>query len=254
MTRTLPNVAIKTLTDEHVQNFVGCPLKFYYETILRKSGKLQWRQMLQFVVHHVVKQYFQMDITRRTPTTVLQLLTRQLTRIKVDMFDSQEQYYMVMAQVTDHLMHFLSENRHVCHPIFLREKLSLFSQEMGVNLSLTIDVGEWNSELTIKKFIVAEEHDVIESFKHMATVFAKEAFHYVPKRIEFYSLLSGETFVYHLEEGDYEKSLHYLQLLKAAMQEQTSYSHGRSTSECAQCPLYAECNKQEEAPATLLLH
>jgi hypothetical protein len=243
-------ISIKTLTDYHLEKFMNCSYKFYYQDVLKGiKQQYDWFQITQYVVNEVVKQFFETHPKARSPFTLFQLIDWKWRKVGVNLFESKRQYYEVTAKITDHLLKVLMDNKSLENPLFLYEKFHVFNKEIGINLSMVLDVGEWTNESYIlRKFLVSDKMEVIEAFKHMAIVVSRTAFQKLPEKIEFYSVLFGNVYEYFPTAKDYKDSLNYLLLVKEAMKEPSNYVKSSSYRGCAGCPLYVDCQnigKQE---------
>ena len=61
------------------------------------------------------------------------------------------EYYIVLAKLTDHLLQFVERDDSQTPPLFLYEKFQTYMEELGVHMSLTLEVGEWSTESFVIK-------------------------------------------------------------------------------------------------------
>jgi hypothetical protein len=243
-------ISIKTLTDDHLEKFMNCSFKFYYQDILKAvKQQYDWFQITQYVVNQIVKQFFEIHPKTRSLFTLFHLIDWKWRRVGVNVFESKRHYYEVTAKMTDHLLKMLMDHKNLQHPLFLYEKFRVFNEEIGIHLSMVFDVGEWtNQSYVLRKFLVSDKMEVVEAFKHMAIVVSRTAFQKLPEKMEFYSVLSGKVYEYFPTENDYKDSLNYLLLVKEVMKEPSNYIKNSPDRRCASCPLYVDCQnvgKQE---------
>lgn len=147
--------------------------------------------------------------------------------------------YEVTAKMTDHLLKMLMDNKDLQHPLFLYEKFHVFNEQIGIHLSMVLDVGEWtNQSYILRKFFVSDQMEAVEALKHMSIVVSRTAFQKLPEKIEFYCVLSGKVYEYFPTENDYKDSVNYLLLVKEAMKEPSNYVKSSADRRCASCPLF----------------
>ncbi len=199
-------VHIKTLSNDHIEQFIRCPYKFYQQQLLLKKTSIDWKQLVQVTVHQIIKTYYSKPVEYRSTLYVLQLIEKYW-RLKPNMFSSPIHYYDALAKVSDYLLRFLGEKAQVELPLFVFEKYSVYVEEIQSNLSLTIDFAAWTEKsYTVTKIILDDHEEVKNAMKDFIIVFSKQAFKKVPEQIRFYSLLTGETTTYHIALDDYKKS------------------------------------------------
>lgn len=218
-----------------------CPHRFYNKHILgRRSNAVNWRQMVQYAVSYVINDYYTLPAKSRSSLKVLESIQRRWTN-KVDMFQSSCHFHVIRAVITDHLLQWLKSENDATPPLFLFENVSAWIEELQFELSMIFQVVEWSeNSFVIKKFLVDDDSDVIMTFKHMATVVSHKAFLTMPDRIEIYTLISGQKYVFCPDSDDLSKSLDYLRLTKRLYQESNDYKKSSDT-ECGTCPFKVNC-------------
>ncbi|MFP7734324.1 hypothetical protein ACLHDF_13135 [Priestia aryabhattai] len=246
-------VHIKTLSNDHIEQFIRCPYKFYQQQLLLKKTSIDWKQHVQVTVHQIIKRYCSKPIQYRSKFYVLQLIEKYW-RLKPNMFSSPVHYYDVLAKVSDYLLRFLGEKAHVELPLFVFEKYSVYVEEIQSNLSLTIDFAAWTeNSYTVTKFILDDHEEVKRTMKDFIVVFSRQAFKKVPEQIHFYSLLTGKTTTYHIALDDYKKAILQLHIVKSVLMEPIHFQKNNASSECENCPLKQECAEEGDVPPTLLV-
>ncbi|KAA9013233.1 hypothetical protein [Niallia endozanthoxylica] len=236
-------ISIKTLTDNHLESFISCHNKFYHQYILRKnSGEVQWRQMVQFSVHKIILNYYRLPLKEQNEPNLLKLIEQYREYIHPKLFENKVHYYRTLAKITEHLILFLTTNRHVGPPLFLYEKLQVAVKELNTNLSLTIDMGAWvNHSFVIKKFLLDADERTVSLYKYLLVVFSKNAFGVLPDQIELLSLADGSRHIITPTEQDAVNGLKYLEWLKNHIQK-PEYYQKQNCHHCSECIFNKECD------------
>ncbi|TXC85662.1 hypothetical protein FS935_20065 [Metabacillus litoralis] len=155
------------------------------------------------------------------------------------MFHSKEDYYLVLAKTTDHLLKFISPYQ---SPFALYEKLNTNKQELEAQLSLTFEeVDSSPNDFKIKKFLLEVNQELIELYSSLIAVFSYEAFGILPKKIEIITLLEGRRFTHIPKEEDIPKGVMYIDYLKSALIQPKDYQKVGSLKECLNCPFTDQC-------------
>lgn len=246
-------VSVKTLTDYHLEAFLRCPYKFYYRHILTaKSSDVLWRQIVQGTINKIVQSYYQLPKSSQTETNVLKLINRYWNKLNIENFESKFQYYLVLAKVTDHLLKFLTSERNIHPQLFLYEKQKTFINELETDLSLTIDIAEWqDGSFTIKKYLLETDYEMAKLYNHLITVFSKHAFGKLPNKIEVICLMNGETYSHCPAANDIDEGLMYLSYMKELLQKPDSYIKTESVSECMTCEFNRKCIHNENVTVSV---
>ncbi|MBE4906444.1 hypothetical protein IMZ08_00040 [Bacillus luteolus] len=250
-------ISIQTMTDYHLESFIKCPYRFYYQHVLSvNTRKIKWRQAVQFIINQVVHKFYQLTVEEQHKLSALRLIESQWSMINSSIFDSKYHYYQVLAQTTDHLLQLLTAKDTQVPPIFLYEKLSTYIEELETQLSLTLDVTEWSEKsFTIKKFLLEADEEMIHLYNHLIVVFSYKAFGKLPEKIEVVTLLKGETFTYSPTVNDLVQGIMYLKYMKKVLLDPTDYERKSSIKECNSCPFVQECEKSTgDSPELDLLH
>ncbi|TYR82798.1 hypothetical protein FZC66_00175 [Priestia megaterium] len=237
-------VQIKTISNEHVEEFIRCPYKFYQrQLLLRKKQFVDWRVAVQLTAHQIINTYYNAPKYKRSSFYILQLIEHYWRSLKPTMFHSQIHYYDVLAKVSDYLLQFLSQQSEVELPLFVCEKYGVYVPELESNISLTIDFAQWtDSSYGVTKFIIDDQLDTQKMIKYFMVAFTKNAFQKLPEYIEFYSLLTGKRQHYKIEESDYEEAIKQLHMMKSVLEEPKFFQKTNSLNECKHCPLQSECS------------
>ncbi|WP_285766716.1 hypothetical protein [Peribacillus sp. SI8-4] len=236
-------VSIATLTDYHLQDFIRCPYQFYFHHIEGKSAAHQnWRKMIQFVINQVVSRYYKLPPESQTNEKVKELIDEYWRVIDVRQFESKIQYYMTLANITEHLSQFLTAGKNEYPPLFLYEKLNMNIDELGTDLSLTLEVAEWSSNsFIIKKYLVDTTEDMNVLFIHLISVFCQMAFGQLPDRIEIISLMDGNLKTHIPTEKDVSNGLKYLNIIKNLLKEPKNYIKTDCATVCNSCSYQKRC-------------
>ncbi|QOR68051.1 hypothetical protein IM538_07945 [Cytobacillus suaedae] len=239
-------ISIQTITDYHLESFIRCPYRFYYQHVLSvKTSKIKWRQAVQFIINQVVHKFYQLPFEEQHKLSALKLIESLWSIISSSIFDTKYHYYQVLAKTTDHLLQFLSARVSQTPPIFLYKKLSTYIEELETQLSLTFDVSEWSEKsFTIKKFLLEADEEMIHLYNHLLVVFSYKAFGKLPEKIEVVTLLKGETFTYSPSVDDLVKGITYLKYMKNVLLEPTDYERKYANNDdCISCPFTQQCEK-----------
>lgn len=242
-------IAIKTMTDYHLYDFMRCPHKFYFRHVKRREpSSFEWQPMVQAVVNQIIIDYYTAPVGKQTTIFLLERLEEHWKKVRIGMFASKAEYYIVLAKLTDHLLQFMGNDTNKTPPLFLYEKLQTYMEELGVQISLTFEVGEWSSQsFIIKKYVVDANEEMVALFQKLATVFSHKAFGVLPEKIEIVNLIEGTRYTYIPKTEDINVGIQYLQMMKEVLIEPTHYTRTASFSECVNCAFQRECEKENAA-------
>lgn len=240
-------ISLKTLTDYHLETFIRCPYKFYYQFILGKNnGGRTWRQLVQSFVNKTVCEYYRLPFEEQNKLYLLKLIDQNWLPITAGVFENKIHYYTVMAKVTDHLLSFLTEEKTPQPPLFLYEKLKTSVDEISTDISLTFEVGEWSkNSFIIKKYLLDADERLAKLFCYLTIAFSHKAFGVLPERIELLSLIDGKKHVLCPTEHDVAEGIAYLEFMKTHIQNPDDYLRTDSNQECAECPYKRYCGNHE---------
>ncbi|MBM7704819.1 hypothetical protein [Metabacillus iocasae] len=249
------NVHIKTISSEHLEEFIRCPYKFYQRQLLMNKGKnIDWRKMVQVTTHRIVKSYYETPASQRSAFYILRLIEQYWRFIHVDLFESKVQYYEVLAKVSDHLLQFLSNDSEQEMPLFLFNQYCVHVEELESNISLTIDVAQWTeNSYVVKKFVTDDHPQIQQMMKDFIVVFSRHAFQKVPEVIIFHSILTGHTSSFTVQEQDYDEALQRLSLIKSTLKEPKYFQKTALVTECDSCPLKTECLNDNKDRLTMFM-
>lgn len=240
------HVQIQTMTDQHLETFIRCPQRFYYQFLLKEKAHTfySWEEAVQQVINQIVYRFYLLPIEKRCTHNLLLLIQEHWKKLSVNQFESKIHYYTTLAKVTDHLLQFLNDGLPKKKPIILYEKLSTYIDEIEARVSILFEVvdGEKHS-FRIKKFITSLDQPMSDLFFHLITVFSKKAFQALPEVIEVYSLLDGKKHTYKPRDEDISSGLNYLQLLKGFVEQPSRYT--KAALRCEQCPFLKKCEKAD---------
>ncbi|WP_338472766.1 PD-(D/E)XK nuclease family protein [Niallia sp. XMNu-256] len=243
MTSSHPVISVKTMTDYHLESFLRCPYKFYYQHILSiNSNQVKWRQAVQLIINQVVQRFYQLPPNAQHKLNLLKLIDRSWKNVSLQLFESKVDYYMILAKTTDHLLQFLSPRQEQKPPLFLKQKLNTYIEELETQLSLTFELAEWSTHsFTVKKFLVEADEEMIQLYNHLMVVFSSEAFGKLPDRIEIITLLEGEKYTFSPTMNNVTQGIMYLKDMKNLLQHPNDYSKTNSLTECRSCSFTHKC-------------
>jgi len=208
-------ISIETITDYHLESFIRCPYRFYYQHVLSvNTSQVKWRQAVQYIVNQIVHNFYRLPIAEQTKYSILKMIDRYWNNVSVQLFDSKIHYYTVLAKTTDHLLQFLTTKKNKLQPLFLFEKLNTYINELETQLSLTFELAEWLiKSFTIKKYLLETDEELNRLYFNTIVVFSKEAFGKLPERIEIINLMKGESYTYSPTMNDISEGMLY-QMMK----------------------------------------
>lgn len=77
------NISVKTMTDYHLESFIRCPYKFYYQHVLSShSSKVQWRQVVQFAMNQVVEHYYRLPLDSQNTISAMKLINKSWEHVE----------------------------------------------------------------------------------------------------------------------------------------------------------------------------
>jgi hypothetical protein len=243
-----------TVEDYQLEEWMRCPYKYYHKNILGIAPDyLNWRQMAQYGVNHVINDYYLLPNSERTDAKILELVQRRWTN-KISRFYSYSHFHEVRSEIAGNLMYFLLEDQQSTPPLILFERFKVWVDELHVHLSMIFQLVQGTEKsYVIKKYLVDEDPDVISMFKHMAIIFSCKAFLALPEKIEVYLLLSGNKLVFEPSQNDIKESIDFLNLTKKLMDDASYYTKSDSVTECKTCPFRNKCH-QEANQKTKIYH
>lgn len=253
-------VTIKTITDYHLESFLRCPYRFYYQHILSlDSSQVKWRQLVQSIINQVVYSFYQLSPNEQNKLHVLKLLDRYWKNVNPHAFESKVHYYMVLAKTTEQLLKFLVPNTEQHPPLFLYEKMNTYVEELKIDLSLTFELVEWtNKSFMVKKFLIEADEEMVKLYLHLLVVFSVKAFGKLPEKLDIITLLNGKKYTFSPTMSHVEQGIVYLNKMKSILKQPITYLKTNSMAECSSCPFTAKCNehhdKEMTRPKENLLH
>ncbi|WP_084783284.1 hypothetical protein [Bacillus dakarensis] len=245
MTNKYLNVSIKTMTDYHLESFIRCPHAFYYEYILMlNSSHSDWRNVVQSVINRIVHHFYQLPLKEQKPLNLMKLIQHYWKDVDVQLFESKENYYMILAKTTDHLLKFLPSKKKQMPPLFLYQKLNTFIAELETQVSVTFEVAEWSvTSFSIKKYLMEADEQLIQLYYHLISVFSDKAFGKLPDKIEIISLLDGKRHAITPTSENLEIGIMYLKYMKILLEEPNNYYKDKSITDCGRCPFVHKCQE-----------
>lgn len=239
-----PQISIKTMTDYHLESFIRCPYKFYYQHVLQLNGSgMGWRQVVQYICNRVARQYYQLPSDARNNLNILKLIEKAWRPVSLRLFDSRLHYYMVIAKTTDHLLEYLSKDVHETSPLFLFQKLNANIEELETHLSITFDIAMWSEHsYTVKKFLIDADEQMLQLYSHLLIVFSHKVFEQLPEKISIITLLDGKEHVFLPKKEDVPTGIQYLQTMKYLLQRHPAeFFQTGQLKECSYCPFKEKC-------------
>ena len=185
------------------------------------TGLPRWRQQVQYAVGHTLNDFYGLppEVRRETP---VQFLLERRWPPKGGAFPSLMQYWDVKQAVADELIRIVAGNHTGELPVMRYEQWHVPVPELSVELSVIFQLS-WASRqkgrsLSIQKFMVHGNEEVISGFLHMANLFCHTAYGEPADTIEIYSLLDGRN--HRFDGGDLplQESLDYVQLLSVFLE------------------------------------
>lgn len=253
-------IAIKTMTDYHLYDFMRCPHKFYFRHIKRREpSSFEWQQMVQSIVNQIICEYYKSPIEQQTTVRLLELLERHWGKVRIGMFASKAEYYIILAKLTDHLLKFVKSEASKTPPLFLYEKLQTYMEELGIQIALTFEVGEWSEKsFVIKKYVVDANEEMLALCKKLTAIFSYKAFGILPEKIEIVNLIEGTRHSYVPKEQDRIDGMDDLYRMKEMIQQPEQYTDRIFRSECMGCAFRIDCKVDEVQEGTeqkkIILH
>lgn len=248
MMRSQPQVTIKTITDYHLESFLRCPYRFYYQHILSlDSSQVRWRQLVQSIINQVVHSFYQLSPNEQNKFHILKLVDRYWENVNPQVFESKVHYYMVLAKTTDQLLKFLTAKNQQQPPLFLYEKMNTYVEELEIDLSLTFELVEWSNEtFMVKKFLVEADEEMVQLYHHLLVVFSEKAFGKLPEKIEIITLLDGINYSFTPTMSNVEQGIVFLNKMKSYLKQPITYIKTNSMTECSSCPFTNKCNDRHD--------
>ncbi|KEK23645.1 hypothetical protein BAGA_07920 [Bacillus gaemokensis] len=236
------------MTDYHLYDFMRCPHKFYFRHIKRREpSSFEWQQMVQAIVNQIISDYYTSPPEKQSTVFLLELLEKHWHKVQISMFASKAEYYIVLAKLTDHLLKFVKNEASEMPPLFLYEKFQTYMEELGVQISLTFEVGEWSTQsFVIKKYVIDANEEMLALCQKLTAVFSHKAFGVLPERIEIVSLIEGTRYDYVPKEQDIIAGMSDLHRMKEMLQQPEHYTERILRSECNSCAFRKECKVDEE--------
>jgi Txe/YoeB family toxin of Txe-Axe toxin-antitoxin module len=189
----------------------------------RQGTDLNWRQLAQYAVSHVVNDFYTLPLACRTVSRVESLVDARWSN-RTYKFESVQHYWTLKRKVADNLSrHLVHENRFQ-YPIMLFEQWKTRIHQLNADMSIIFQVvlgvpGASPSSFAIQKFIVEDNKPIIDSFFHMASLFCLNAFARLPEYMEVISAVSGKNYVHYPSEKKIGQSLDYMRLIRDYMTE-----------------------------------
>lgn len=135
------------MTDYHLYDFMRCPHKFYFRHIKRrKPSSFEWQQIAQMIVNQIINEYYTLPAGQQTKIVLLILIEKYWKKVRINMFASKTEYYIVLAKLTDHLLQFVERDDSQTPPLFLYEKFQKYMEESFLYQAVAYVAGTENGK------------------------------------------------------------------------------------------------------------
>ncbi|NSL50222.1 hypothetical protein [Calidifontibacillus erzurumensis] len=207
---------LKVITTDYIESLIRCPHKFFHQHHLSFDTKQEKRRkIVQQVINQVIKEYYLLLPEMKNKFNFLKLIDKYWKNIHPNIFESRADYYIHLAKITDHLLQFLTVDRQKRPPLFLYQTFNAYIEDLGTELSLTFEVGEWTKDsFIVKKFLVEADEYLMNLYHNLIVVFSHEAFGKLPEKIEMITLLEGKKHTLPVTSEQVTRGKQYLSLLK----------------------------------------
>ncbi|MGG6312780.1 hypothetical protein [Paenibacillus macerans] len=190
--------------------------------------KVTWQQRVQYAVGHAINDYYTLIPAVRLHTPIQVLLNRRWPRNQDD-FPDPCVYWQVYNRIVSQLT-LITGMMVYDYPVALYEKWGTHAAGLDLHLSVIFQA-VWQQRgnpdrVTVQKFLVEDNEELVRAFSHMTNVFWHSAFGRPPGAIEVYALLDDRRHAIAGESLDLQASQDYVQLLAEAWE-----SECRSASE-----------------------
>lgn len=202
----------------------------------RRRHDVNWKQLVQYAVSYVIEDYYRLPPNNRSINRLKELIEHRWTN-RGYKFESGHHFSQVKSAVTESLVRILAEGerRDAC-PIISFEQWGTYVAALDLNLTMILQTvfaeenAEYKSAYSIQRYIVDEDEEVIQAFRHMATVFGHSAFGRTPARIDVISVLSGKHYQFRPDARRLEQSVDFLRLIRVVAAESQSQEAGAMRS------------------------
>lgn len=242
---TLLHKPVTEIKDYLLEEWIRCPYKYVKKNVNgRYPHNINWRQRVQYSVNHIIHDFCMLPDREQSESRILESAKQRWTN-KVGSFYSDQHYRDIQSIVTSHLVYFLLQQSMTAPPMILFEKYSVWIDELKVQLTMIFQqVQGTENSYVIKKYLVDEDPDVIEAYKHMTVTFCHHAFPTLPERMDVYLLQSGTHLMYTPTLQDVRASVDYLRITHRLFDEAGAYTKQESLTECRTCPFRRECSDE----------
>lgn len=214
--------AILRVEDYKLEELLRCPERF----ARRKSGRKQeidvnWRQLVQYAASHTVNDFYRQSKETRGVETIHTSVENWWTNRNYK-FHSDEHFLQMKQTIKEHLAAFLLGGGAPSMPIIFYEQMTAYVEELDLEISQIFHLVSTEQEASLDHYIVQKlavdtDHDALNLYFHMTSVFCMSAFGKLPNRIEVFSLLSGKQVVFVPDEQSLEFSYDYMFLVKSLL-------------------------------------
>lgn len=239
---------MQLIEDYKLEELLRCPYRFYQKAE-RPEQDVEWRQLVQYVMGHVINDYYTLPPVSRTTRKVAQLVDQRWTN-RAYKFDSKDHFYQVKRKVMSNLCHILGGEYKDLFPMMLFEQWETYIPELDLKLSLIFQAvfsraDNASSSYTVQKFILDNDETVITMLFHMINVFCKHTFAELPEKIEVFSILDGQCHTFYPSLTTTDQSIDYMRLLRDFVPEAVEVRREIAAAECRNCPYANGCYTSE---------
>jgi hypothetical protein len=167
------------------------------KAIIRHEGDRTWQQDVKNVIRSVMIEYYHAAPSLRSPFYMLKLMETYRQLLHPHLFESPIHYYTVLAKITDHLLQFFTSSEEVQRSPFLLFEQAVYRhwkryQKTHVDIDFAYkDDGTY----TVRKLLLEDNQRLVQHYTQIAPAACRQTFGFFPKRIEFWSLLTGKRTV-----------------------------------------------------------
>jgi hypothetical protein len=175
--------------------FLNSPYSFYGETIS------YWRDAVQNTINDIVRAFFRIPSSSRNYFETLKIISDYWSKLDRKLFESEQQFIVTSAKVTDHLLTLLMSEKNMKEPTFNMEMYLLASDTK--NLDPYHDNG-----FIFEKILLEVDEDLLTTYWNIAKLYCSNEFEESPKQIEIIDLLNGKRYVHYPRKSKVTRIAH----------------------------------------------
>lgn len=167
------------------------------KAIISQQGGTTWQQAAKRVIRKVMVEYYHAVPSMRSPFYMLKLMETYRQLLHPHLFESPIHYYTVLAKITDHLLQFFTPVEEAQRsPLILFEQAVYRHWKRYQKTHVDIDFAYKDAgTYTVRKLLLEDNQRLVQHYTQMASVACRQTFVFFPKRIEFWSVLTGKRTV-----------------------------------------------------------